>query len=292
MGTLVRLTKELLEEALSKDPNVTQKNLGDMFHCGATTIARALRRFGLRTKDWEERKHSLESKVKMSQTHREKGLKRGDKNPNYGSKPRPWLEGDRHPLRQWHRNNPDFGAKQRGASNPVHKVKYLYDDPRYIARITSGLLAHAKEKSGKTYEQVYGPEKAKEYKIKLQVASPNRMSKFRRKVTEPERIVRKMLQRFGVEFVEQAPIGYYTVDFFVPSLNLVVQADGDYWHANPKTYPSNKLSKTQAKQTRIDASCDSFLRNLGYMVVRLWESDLHDNPGQCEQILRDHMRTQ
>lgn len=41
---------------------------------------------------------------------------------------------------------------------------------------------------------------------------------------------RTLLTSLGVDFIEQHPIGVYTVDFYVPKIGLVVEADGWYWH--------------------------------------------------------------
>jgi DNA mismatch endonuclease (patch repair protein) len=241
---------------------------------------------GLRTKDWSQRSQSVEAKEKMSQQWL--GKRTGADNPNYGDKPRPWLEGEAHPLRVWHRENPDFGKNQRGANNPIHKVKGLYENPEYVARITRGIREHTRQKSGSTYEVVYGAEKAAEYREKLRLASPARMAKYGRHETGPELAVRKILVRLGKIFIPQAPLGYYTVDFLVVGDPLlVIQADGDYWHAHPQKYTEANLSAPQRKQRRLDASCNSYLKNRGYRVLRLWECDLKTSQDDCEkQILR------
>lgn len=218
---------------------------------------------------------------KIAETRRRLGLSKGDRNPNYGVKDRPWMEGDKHPLRRWHRENPGFGNNQRGDNNPVHKVKHRYDDPEYKGRVIRGLLAHVDERRGSTYTEVYGEEKAEEIKDKLRKASPARMSKFARRETEPERIVREMLTDLRVVFDVQVAIGHYTVDFLIPDFHLVIQADGDYWHAHPDLYTESVLTATQRKSRRLDASCNSFLSNRGYRVLRLWERDLHGDPGSC-----------
>lgn len=277
-----RISKMDLEAQLNANPNTTHKELGVLFGCSDKTIARELKRNGLRTKLWSERTHTAETRSKISQAHISSGALKGAKNPNYGAKHRPWLEGDRHPFRQWHKKHPDFGDKQRGANNPVHSVSHLYTDPGYVEKITSGIRQHVIAKTGKSYEAVYGEEKAAEYKEKLRLASPARMAKFKRKITAPEKTVSALLASLGVAYVEQAPLGYYTVDFLVPSVRLVIQADGDYWHVNPKLYPDEStLSDTQRKRRRLDASCDSFLRNRGFTVVRFWEYDLKHGLDEC-----------
>lgn len=234
------------------------------------------------------RVHTGQSKVvggRISSTRITKGIGVGSQNPNYGTKERPWLEGDRHPLRRWHRDNPDFGKNQRGEANPIHKVRHLYSDSEYVDRITSGLIAHANQKRGASYEEVYGAEKAKSYRQKLRDASPSRLSKFSRRETAPERIVREILIELGSSFQTQVPIGFYTVDFLVG--DLVIQADGDYWHANPLKYPEPSIG--QLNRRRLDSSCDGLLRSRGYRVLRLWESDLNERPDVCLARIKEEV---
>lgn len=271
---------------------MTHKELALTFGCSATTIARRLRNFGLRTKPWSERRHSEESKRKLSHTRVSTGIAVGEKNPNFGKKDRPWLEGDRHPFRVWHKENPDFGKLQRGEANPVHKVRHFYKDPKYLRRITRGIRAHVDQKRGSTYEEVYGLEKALSYKSKLRAVSPGRLAKMAYRETTPERLIRESLERIGVSFEAQAPLGPYTVDFLVPSLDLVIQADGDFWHANPQVYADKALSPRQRKQRRLDASCNSFLANRGYHVLRIWERDLKRDATLCAQAVEKLLEKQ
>lgn len=281
------ISESTLRALLESDPDITLAALKTALNCGSDTIARELERHGLRTKVWAERKHRSETRGKISKSRKDRGVARGELNPNHGLKPRPWLEGDRHPFRRWHQDNPEFGARQRGAANPINSVKYLYEDPAYLSRITIGIRAHTEAKKGKSYEEVYGDEKAKEYREKLRLASPKRLAKFKRKVTAPELQVRQLLTSIGVPFQEQYPIGPYTVDFYVPSRGLVVQADGDYWHANPRAHTN--LSQRQVTQCRLDASCNAYLRNRGYVVLRLWESDLKSAVDKCLLALKKEM---
>lgn len=282
------LDKSELEAILLAHPGITLAQLKTILQCGSETIARELERHGLKTLPWSERKHSTETRAKISHTRIEMGLARGENNPNHGDKSRPWLEGEANPLRRWHRENPDFGDRQRGVANPVHRVDHLYDDPVYVGRITRGLREHSAAKANRSYEDVYGVVRAAAYKAKLRAASPARLAKFHRAATEPEKRVAAILETLRVEYLPQHAMGFYTVDFFVPSSNLVVQADGDYWHANPATYPTP--SRTQQKQRRLDHSCDSYLSRRGFTVVRLWESDLRDRYESCVDTLRRFTR--
>ncbi len=281
-----RIPKEVLEDTLRDNPDITLDGLKVMFRCGTDTIRRELARHGLRTKIWSERQHTAEARQKMSQ---HAASRTGSLNPNFGKKSRPWLEGDRHPFRQWHKQNPSFGENQRGLNNPIHKVSSLYQNPAYVALLTRGLRAHVDRKRGSSYDEVYGLEKAEAYREKLRQASPSRLAKFARKETQPERTVRELLDALDVPYVMQYPLGHYTVDFYVPSSNLVIQADGDYWHANPVVYQGS-LTPGQRKRRRLDASCDSYLQGQGYHILRLWERDLKTDPMGCKTRLEEMIR--
>lgn len=263
-------TLDQVLDAIKTDPSTTPPKIAKLLGCSDETVRRVAKRHGI----------MFDSKT-------------GANNPNYGKKPRPWLEGDNNPLRKWHREHPELGDAQRGAANPVHKVQHLYDDPAYVTRITRGFRAQHALLSGSTFEAVYGKEKADQIKEKLRQASPVRMAKFSRKETGPERIVREILERLEVGFQAQAPLGHYTVDFLVPVSRLIIQADGDYWHAHPAVYGEGlkPLTRAQQNRRRLDASCDSYLSNMGYTVLRLWERDLKKRT-VCEQALKTALGVQ
>jgi G:T-mismatch repair DNA endonuclease (very short patch repair protein) len=70
-------------------------------------------------------------------------------------------------------------------------------------------------------------------------------------------------------------------DIFKPDLNLIIEYNGDYWHCNPKKYNSEYLhphKKKTAKEiwtedkVRID-----YLKNLGYNLEVIWESDFKND---------------
>lgn len=284
----LELTKTDLQSALEADPWITLTQLSLKFGCGKNTLARELKRHGLRTKGWAGRKHTANTRAKIGSERRIRGCAKGDNNPNFGAKIRPWLEGDEHPFRKWHRNHPEFGDNQKGDRNPIHKVSHLYSDPEYVTRITSGIRAHSSRKKGRTYEETYGEEKADEYRRRLREASPKRLAKFHRKTTWIELAVRQLLIELGVESDEQVGMGFHTVDFYIPYHSLVIQADGDYWHGNPEVFQA--LTKRQLTQKRMDHSCDTYLRNQGVTVLRLWESELRLDLDGCRSKIRSLLK--
>jgi very-short-patch-repair endonuclease len=94
-----------------------------------------------------------------------------------------------------------------------------------------------------------------------------------------------MLDEIGVPYERQHTIaGKFCVDAFVPSVGLVVQFDGDYWHGNPTRFPVPDTR--QRKRMHLDKSQDAYLSKCGYRVVRVWESDVQADPMGVKSRLR------
>lgn len=96
------------------------------------------------------------------------------------------------------------------------------------------------------------------------------------KPTSIEVIGYALLNRLKVDYLPQHLIGgKFCVDAFVPSANLVIQFDGDYWHFNPAKF--SEPDARQKKRMQLDKSQDKYMNACGYTVIRLWETDLQKN---------------
>tara|TARA_R110000824_G_scaffold100319_2_gene238610 strand:+ start:2334 stop:2654 length:321 start_codon:yes stop_codon:yes gene_type:complete len=51
-----------------------------------------------------------------------------------------------------------------------------------------------------------------------------------RDYTAQENIIADCLSEFGLRYTEQYEFPPYTVDFFIPELNMIIEADGRYGH--------------------------------------------------------------
>ena len=83
--------------------------------------------------------------------------------------------------------------------------------------------------------------------------------------TSIEKKVYQELERRGVLFERQKLInGRFLVDVYIPSLNLIIECDGDYWHS---------LERVKKK----DHSENAYLTTCGYKLLRLSEKEIKDN---------------
>jgi very-short-patch-repair endonuclease len=75
---------------------------------------------------------------------------------------------------------------------------------------------------------------------------------FRPKETSLEKIARQALEELGIKFKSKFWInikGYSPkeYDFYIPSLNLLLEIDGEYWHSLPKNVKNDKYKDELAK---------------------------------------------
>lgn len=84
----------------------------------------------------------------------------------------------------------------------------------------------------------------------------------------------------------------FVCDFALPLFNIIIECDGDYWHANPKIYDPSNLSKTQIEKVKRDKLKDIYLSKKGWKVFRFFESDIHKNFKNCMDILDNEINEQ
>lgn len=120
------------------------------------------------------------------------------------------------------------------------------------------------------------------YKLKKQAKNPDGIqgilkknaSKMSNKLTWPEREFEKILKELKVKFETQKIVGTKIFDFYIPEVNLLVEVDGDYYHANPETTKLENINRMQAKNVRNDKFKDALASALGFGLERVWENDL------------------
>ncbi len=99
--------------------------------------------------------------------------------------------------------------------------------------------------------------------------------KKHRKPTSIEIKIYEELTQRGIIFKDQHLINKkFWVDAFVPSKNLIIEADGDYWHSLPR-------------QIGRDISRNAYLLKCGYKLLRLTETEINNNSfiNKLEEVL-------
>lgn len=109
-----------------------------------------------------------------------------------------------------------------------------------------------------------------------------------------EHFASEFLDKLGVEYVYQfaaKDIGRF-FDFYIPSANLIIEIDGDYWHGNPDKYSEEELRGHQKRARRVDEHKTKWALMHGIPILRIWESDVRKNPKKVMDILKEEFNIQ
>lgn len=79
--------------------------------------------------------------------------------------------------------------------------------------------------------------------------------------------VKEQLDYFGIKYIQQKRVfdgkRNYFLDFYIPSLKLVVECNGDYWH----NLPDKKVRDKQLKE---------YVKSTGRRIIFIWEHEIND----------------
>jgi len=97
-------------------------------------------------------------------------------------------------------------------------------------------------------------------------------------ITNIETILSGALHTMGMEFKHSHYLyyndnkNYRIYDFYIPGFNLLIEADGDYWHGNPMYFSS--YTETQQINMANDEFKNQLAAEQGYNLLRFWETDI------------------
>lgn len=189
----------------------------------------------------------------------------------------------------------------------VHRKKILNGMEKYVKDHghNPGQSENAKKKRKETLLKKYGvdhPWKVKSIRKKCDETCYKLYGKYSWDLfleaslyghdTKIERRIQNILSKNNIKFQirKQLPFGdsYKEYDIFIPKLKLLIEADGDFWHANPIMFPTNSpLYPVQQANIENDKIKNILAKKYGFNLIRYWESVIKlDN---FEKILLDEI---
>lgn len=164
-------------------------------------------------------------------------------------------------------------------SIPWNKGIALSENAKENLRIIMTGKKQSSETIAKKVAKSLGSHRSAETKLKMSLASKGKpkSEEHKRKYKEVRKNwitpkyntsieikIRDFLDSIKMEYYQHKHLDIehnYACDFFIPSLNLVIETDGNYWHR----YPTG---------TDIDHIRTKELVEKGFKVLRLWESEI------------------
>ena len=128
------------------------------------------------------------------------------------------------------------------------------------------------------------PEVAKKTLRKIVEARSRQITPI--KDTSIEVVLQKALLKRNISFMKhklfRLPNGrYHRIDIFIKP-NIIIEADGCYYHACPIHYKGKSYEEITARNTKITNE----LQQQGYIVLRFWGCEIRENLNECiEKIL-------
>lgn len=106
--------------------------------------------------------------------------------------------------------------------------------------------------------------------------------------TRPELRFASMLIDANVPYLHPFDVYYsetrkFEYDFYMPGKRVLVEVDGDYWHAHPDKYST--LNETQKRVRVLDFRKNELAEQLSLKLVRVWESDVMNN--KLSKVIED-----
>jgi very-short-patch-repair endonuclease len=160
----------------------------------------------------------------------------------------------------------------KGEKNPMFgKIPWNYGLNKYN---TQSILISSQKQSKKRKEDWIKktPKEKQEIIVRL-----NRIMIQTKSPTKIETKMSDFLKKENVEFIKNHAIGVFLVDFYLPNHNLVIECDGDYWHANPDFVKDKELTKAQLRSIDRDKRKNEELIKKGIKFLRFWEKDINYN---------------
>lgn len=124
---------------------------------------------------------------------------------------------------------------------------------------------------------------------KIRAATLKQMENHVFRKTKIERIIEMYLKEIDIKYKYSLILEKRQYDFYIVDHNLIIECDGDYWHANPKVYPNP--TDWQVQRIKIDLEKNDIAKRNGYKIVRFWEDDIINNFENVKSIIHDLLAT-
>jgi very-short-patch-repair endonuclease len=141
---------------------------------------------------------------------------------------------------------------------------------------SSNITDRMKMSNYERWVEDFGEDVAKE---KMRIWKTKNIIPSKSKMTSIEKLCEKYLRLLKIEYVPQYDkIGKYWCDFYLPEYNLILEIDGDYWHANPEKYSEDDLIGTKKMKAKdiweYDEKKTKDIVDAGYKILRIYGSKL------------------
>lgn len=182
------------------------------------------------------------------------------------------------------KNNPIYSLTEQEREEKIYYWKFKPEVDLVVIRNKISKTLKKGYKSGRIeHISKTNPEKFAEIHAKMLSGYFNALNngsiKRQSYTSSYEKRIANILEEIDIKFVQQKSCNKkYRYDFFLEDLNLYIEFNGDYWHANPRQFNENYYHPHKKILAREIWEYDDAKRvnviNNGYNFITIWERDI------------------
>lgn len=147
---------------------------------------------------------------------------------------------------------------------------------------------------GKSWEETYSEEEIKRltkiHRDKIyRMLTETEFSLSSKKETE---FIEDCIKPLGIDYDTQYYLKdlHHFCDVYIPSKNMIIEFQGDYWHGNPNKYSNDELSEYQKKKVTKDNELREYCSENGINLIEIWESDYDKDSSGVKILLEEQLK--
>lgn len=147
---------------------------------------------------------------------------------------------------------------------------------------------------GKTWEETYTEEEIKRL-TEIHREKIHRMlteTEFSLSSKKEKEFIEYCIKPLGIDYDTQYYLKdiHHYCDVYIPSKNMIIEFQGDYWHGNPNKYSNDELSEFQKKKVTKDNELREYCSENGINLIEIWESDYDKDSSGVKTLLEGQIK--
>ena len=187
----------------------------------------------------------------------------------------------------WENNDDETKQKIEGIKEKLRNNK---ERGRKISKSLSGIKKSDELKKKVSESQIKRYRENPELKEKL---SKKRIKWLKSKLSKNKSSIEVkfegLLIYLGVSYEYQYEFGKKLFDFYIPSKNILLEVDGDFYHCNPSTNHKEPKYKCQFLTLKNDTDKNTYCSNHNIKLLRFWEKDINEKPDWVLSEIKKHI---
>lgn len=188
----------------------------------------------------------------------------------------------------WEKNAIGYNTRIKNL-NEKYNINNVFQRQDVIEKIkiSNDITGHKKRKE--TMKKLYG------YESPFQVETIHRKALLNsgKRITKLNKIIYDALDKNNIDYIKEYCIKENDRKYFydVKIGNILIEINGDYWHANPNKYNIDWVNTNRKQMAKEIWDNDLIKKEVaikhGYTFVTIWENEIKHNIGKLDEFIQN-----